>query len=103
MNANSPSRIDDLKAAVALSLCFAIAAALSVPLLLPSLPPEARQLPLPIPVFSVILAVQMAILYGLFAFCGIRLARAGEREPAPLLTSIFAGSARPPLAAFNAG
>jgi hypothetical protein len=82
-------RVDDLKSALVLSGGFAAAAASAVPLLLPSLPPEARSLPLPLPVFCAALAVQLVVLYGLLAFAGLRLARARGLEPAPELTAVW--------------
>jgi hypothetical protein len=80
--------VDDLKTALVLSGAFATAAVASVPLLLPSLPPEAQSLPLPLPVFCAVLAVQLVVVYGLLAFAGLRLARARGLEPAPELTAI---------------
>ena len=81
--------VDDLKSALVLSGGFALAAASTVPLLLPSLPPEARSLPLPLPVFCTALAVQLLVLYGLLAFAGLRLARGRGLEPAPELTAVW--------------
>jgi hypothetical protein len=66
-------RADDLKSALVLSSAMAIAAAAAVPLLLPSLPPEARSLPLSLPVFCTVLAVQLIVVYGLLGFVGLRL------------------------------
>src|SRR5262249_4528439 len=68
---------------------MAMAAAAAVPLLLPSLPPEARSIPLPPPVFCTVLAVQLVVLYGLLGFVGLRLARTRGFEPAPCLTAIW--------------
>jgi len=82
-------RVDDLKSALVLSSAFAMAAAAAVPLLLPSLPPEARSLPLPPPVFCTVLAVQLVVVYGLLGFVGLRLARTRGFEPAPCLTAIW--------------
>lgn len=84
-------RGDDLKSALILAIAFAAAGALTVPFLLPTLPPEARRLPLPLPMFCTVLAVQLLVLYGLFAFAGLRLARARGLEPAPELTAIWGG------------
>ena len=86
--------IDDLKSALVLSSALALAAASTVPLLLPSLPPEARSLPLPLPVFCMVLAGQLVVLYGLLGFVGLRLARARGLEPAPFLTAIWNPQAR---------
>jgi hypothetical protein len=82
-------RRDDLRSALVLSTAFATAAASAVPLLLPSLPPEARGLPLPLPLFCAVLAAQLVVLYGLFAFIGLRLARIRGLEPAPELTALW--------------
>jgi hypothetical protein len=82
-------RSDDLKSALVLSTAFAILAAATVPVLLPSLPPEARRLPLRLPVFCAVLAVQLAVVYGLFAFVGLRLARVCGLEPTPELNAIW--------------
>src|SRR5262245_22963729 len=82
-------RVDDLKSALVLSIAFAMAAAAAVPLLLPSLPPEARSLPLPLPLFCTLLAVQLVVVYGLLGFVGLRLARTRGFEPAPCLTAIW--------------
>jgi hypothetical protein len=86
--------VDDLKSALVLSLSFAVTAAATVPLLLPSLPPEARELPLPVPLFSIVLAVQMTVVYGLAGLGGMRLARLSGLEPAPYLTAWSTGQAQ---------
>jgi hypothetical protein len=82
-------RVDDLKSALVLSSAFAVAAASSVPLLLPSLPEEAGSLPLPTPVFCALLAVQLVVVYGLLGFAGLRLARSRGLEPAPYLSALW--------------
>jgi hypothetical protein len=74
-------RADDLRSALILSSAFAAAAAATVPLLLPALPAEARSLPLPLPVFCAVLAVQMVFVYGAIGFavglgCGAALVAA---------------------------
>jgi hypothetical protein len=74
-------RADDLKFALTLSACFALAAAATVPLLLPSLPTDARSLPLSLPAFCAVLAVQAVVVYGAIAYAGLRLARAAGLEP----------------------
>lgn len=79
-------RAHDLRTAAVLAAAFALAAAVTVPLLLPSLPPEARTLPLPLTAFCIVLAVQLLLIYGLFAFTGLRHARAAGLDPAPFLT-----------------
>ena len=81
--------VDDLKSALVLSTAFAAAAAATVPLLMGALPAEARSLPLPAPVFCMVLAVQLVVLYGALGFAGLRLARARRLEPAPYLTGIW--------------
>src|SRR5262245_49153033 len=95
----------DAKVAFGLSAAFGIAAAVTVPLLFDSLPAEARVLPLPIPVFSLLLAVQLTVIYGLIALGGLRLARRRGLDPLP----IRCGCERRPtlglryLSAFTAG
>jgi len=66
---------DDFKIALKLGGVFGLAAACTAPLLLPGLPPEARKLPVPLPVFCVLLAAQLTVIYGLLALAGLRLAR----------------------------
>src|SRR5262245_46644564 len=73
--------VNDLKSALVLSAAFAVPAAATVPVLLPSLSAEARSLPLPLPVFCAVLAAQMFILYGLLGFAGLRLARSRRLDP----------------------
>jgi membrane protease YdiL (CAAX protease family) len=80
---------DDLKSALLLAGAFALAAAFTVPGLLRVLPPEAQALPLPLPIFCVVLAVQLTVVYGLLGLAGFRLARARGREPAPLLSGLW--------------
>jgi hypothetical protein len=99
---------DDLKTAALLSGAFAALAAATVPLLLPALPPEARDLPLPVPAFCAVLAVQALVIYGLFALAGLRMARRRGLDPAPLLTAVWEGRrpgavARPLAMAAGAG
>jgi len=91
--------LDDLKSALVLASAFALVATATVPLLLPSLPPEARSLPLPLPVFCTVLAVQLVFVYGLLGFVGIRLARTRGLEPVPDLTALRSQAA----AAFAVG
>src|SRR5262249_9671772 len=81
--------VDDLKSALILASAFAVAGAATVPLLLPLLPEEARSLPLPVPVFCSVLAVQLVVVYGLLAFAGLRLARRQGLEPAPSLSTLW--------------
>src|SRR5262245_44097044 len=87
------STFHDVKTAAVLAGSTGLLGAVTVPFLLPSIyemvPSEQRTLPLPLPVFSIVLAVQMLVVYGLFALAGLRLARAREREPAPLLTALW--------------
>ena len=84
---------NDLKTAGVLAGSAGLLGAVSVPLLLPSIfeliPPEQRTLPLPLPLFCVVLALQFLVVYGLFALAGLRLARARNREPAPLLSAFW--------------
>jgi membrane protease YdiL (CAAX protease family) len=88
------SIVDDLKTAAVLGGSAGVLGAVTVPFLLPSIfelvPPEQRTLPLPVPLFCIVLAIQSLIVYGLFALAGLRLARARGREPAPLLSAIWA-------------
>lgn len=101
-------RLDDLKSALLLSGMFGIAAAFTVPALLPALPPDAQKLPLPVPAFCIILAIQLIAVYGLLGFCGLRLARFRGLNPAPQLTSLWTmqprhDGSRPLAIAFAAG
>ena len=96
----------DLKTAAVLSGCTGLLGAATVPLLLPAavelLPPDQRTLPLPMPLFCAALAVQIFIVYGLFALAGLRMMRTSDREPAPLLTALWQNE-RPNPFATNAG
>ncbi|HEY1860134.1 MAG TPA: CPBP family intramembrane glutamic endopeptidase, partial [Gemmataceae bacterium] len=87
------SIVNDLKAAAVLAGCAGLLGAVTVPFLLPSafelVPPDQRVLPLPLPLFSAVLAIQFLIIYGLFALAGLRLARARNREPAPMLSATW--------------
>jgi membrane protease YdiL (CAAX protease family) len=84
---------NDLKTAAVLGGSAGLLGAVTVPFLLPSIfelvAPERRKLPVPLPVFCVLLAFQFLVIYGLFALAGLRLARARGREPAPLLSAIW--------------
>lgn len=82
---------DDLKTAGLLAGAFAALGAATVPLLLPMAPPGARELPLPVPLFSLALALQVLVIYGLLALAGLRLARRRGLEPAPLLSALWIG------------
>jgi hypothetical protein len=83
---------NDLKTAAVLAGSARLLGAVTVPFLLPSIselaPPDQRTPPLPL--FCVILAVQFLVIYGLLALAGLRLGRARNREPAPLLTALWA-------------
>jgi hypothetical protein len=72
--------IDDLKSALLLSSALALVAASTVPLLLPSLPPEARSLPMPLPVFCIVLAGQLVVDAGSAAAVGPRPCPLAERH-----------------------
>jgi membrane protease YdiL (CAAX protease family) len=91
--AQDVSIVNDLKTAAVLSGSAGLLGAVTVPFLLPSIfelaPPDQRTLPLPLPLFCVALAIQFLLVYGLFALAGLRLARARDREPAPLLSAIW--------------
>jgi membrane protease YdiL (CAAX protease family) len=84
---------NDLKTAAVLAGSAGLLGAAAVPFLLPAIfelvPPEHRTLPLPLPLFCVTLAIQVLVIYGLLALAGLRLARARDREPAPLLTAVW--------------
>ena len=87
------SIVNDLKTAAVLAGSAGLLGAATVPFLLPSLselvPPEQRKMPLPLPLFCIALAIQFFLLYGLLALAGLRLARARNREPAPLLSALW--------------
>jgi membrane protease YdiL (CAAX protease family) len=98
--------VSDLKTAAVLAGSAGLLGAVTVPFLLPSIfelvPPDQRTLPLPLPLFCVVLAIQFLVIYGLFALAGLRLARACNREPAPLLSAIWAKK-RPDRFGLSAG
>jgi membrane protease YdiL (CAAX protease family) len=82
----------DLKSAAVLAGTFALIAAVAVPFMLEIVPADAqKELPLPIPIFALILAIQSWIVYGLLGWAGLRLARQRGLEPAPLLTFFWTG------------
>src|SRR5215813_8763582 len=85
---------NDLKTAAVLAGTAGLLGAVTVPFLLPSIfelaSPDQRTLPLPLPLFCVVLAIQFLVIYGLLALAGLRLARSRNREPAPLLSAIWA-------------
>jgi membrane protease YdiL (CAAX protease family) len=87
------SIVNDLKTAAVLAGSAGLLGAVTVPFLLPSIfelvPPDQRTLPLALPLFCVVLAIQFLVIYGLLALAGLRLARARNREPAPLLSAIW--------------
>jgi membrane protease YdiL (CAAX protease family) len=89
----------DLKIAGTLAAATALFGGITVPLLLPSIfelvPPAQRTLPLPLPLFSVLVATQFLLFYGALAWAGLRLARARNREPAPWLTSVWSRQRTP--------
>jgi membrane protease YdiL (CAAX protease family) len=104
--------VHDLKSAGVLAGAAGLLAAATVPALLPSIleqaPPDRRALPLPLPVFCAVLAVQFLVVYGLAALAGLRLARARGREPAPALTALWVTGrpgrvGRPAAGAFGTG
>ena len=89
------SIVSDLKTAAVLAGSAGLLGAATVPFLLPSIfelvPAEQRTLPLPLPLFCVVLAIQFLLVYGSLALAGLRLARARHREPAPLLSALWTG------------
>jgi hypothetical protein len=92
--AHEVSIVNDLKTAAVLAGTSGLLGAITVPVLLPSIfelvPPDQRTLPLPLPLFCVVIAIQFLVIYGLLALVGLRLARARNREPAPLLSGFWA-------------
>src|SRR5262245_33639491 len=90
------SIVNDLKTAAVLAGSAGLLEAATVPLLLPSIfesvPSEQRTLPLPLPLFCTLLALQFLVVYGLLALAGLRLARARHAEPAPLLSALWTGT-----------
>jgi membrane protease YdiL (CAAX protease family) len=100
------SIVTDLKTAAVLAGSAGLFGAATVPFLLPQVselvPPEQRTLPLPLPLFCVVLAIQFLVFYGLLALAGLRLARARNREPAPLLSALWTRQ-RPSRAGLPAG
>src|SRR5215813_12369087 len=97
---------NDLKTAAVLAGSAGLLGAVTVPFLLPSIfelvPADQRKLPLPLPLFCFVLAIQLLVIYGLFALAGLRLARVRNREPAPLLRAIWAKK-RPDSFGLSAG
>jgi hypothetical protein len=81
----------DLKTAALLAAVFALLAAITVPFLLDVVPRGAPPLPLPVLPFSVALALQLWVVYGLLAWAGLRMARARGLDPAPVLTPPWHG------------
>lgn len=106
------SILTDLKTASVLAGATGILGAITVPFLLPAVmefaPTADWELPLPLPIFCVVLAVQFLIIYGLLAWAGLRLARARQRNPAPRLTALWLRQipqpfAFPAMCAFGTG
>ena len=68
------SIVNDLRTAAVLGGSVALLGAAAVPFLLPSIfelvPPDQRTLPLPLPLFCVVLAIQFLVIYGSFALAG---------------------------------
>jgi hypothetical protein len=89
------SIVNDLKTAAVLAGSAGLLGAATVPFLLPSIfesvPPEQRTLPLPLPMFCILLVLQFLVVYGLLALAGLRLARARNRDPTPLLSAVWTG------------
>src|SRR5262245_24033493 len=90
------SVVNDLKTAAVLAGSAGLLGAATVPFLLPSIfefvPSGQQTLPLPLPLFCAVLALQFLVVYGLLALAGLRLARARDREPAPLLSALWTGT-----------
>jgi membrane protease YdiL (CAAX protease family) len=86
----------DFKSAAVLAGTFAVIAAIALPFMLEIVPADAqKELPLPVPIFALILAVQSWVVYGLLGWAGLRLARQRGLEPTPLLTSFWTRRRQP--------
>src|SRR5688572_5791697 len=82
----------DLRTALALSGAYGITGAVAAVLLVPVIQQHTEvNLPLPLPVFAILLAVQLTVMYGLLAWAGLRMARRRGLEPAPTLTRLWMG------------
>ncbi len=74
----------DLKYAAMLAGAYGILGAVAAVLLMPLIASKVSvELPLPLPVFAAILAVQLTVVYGLLAWGGLRMARARGLDPTP--------------------
>jgi hypothetical protein len=52
---------------------------------------------MPVPLFCLVLALQLLIIYGLLALAGLRLARRCGLDPAPLLSALWTGRRLGPI------
>lgn len=81
---------DDFKTASLLAGIYGLLAAATTYVLVPLLPlDQGGALPLPLPMFAAILAIQLWLVYGLLAWVGLRLARARNQNPAPLVATLW--------------
>ncbi len=76
----------DLKSAALLAGAYGVLAAFAAVLLMPLIASKvSMELPMPLPVFAAILAVQLTVVYGLLAWAGLRMARTRGLDPTPSL------------------
>ena len=80
-------RLVDLRTALLLSAAYGLTGGVAAVLLIPLIAAKTEvNLPLPPAAFAAVLAVQLTLIYGAFAWFGLRLARQCSLDPAPLLT-----------------
>lgn len=86
------SRWIDLRTALLLSAAYGISGAIAALLLLPIVAQRTEvELPFSPSIFAALLAVQLTLIYGAFAWIGLRLARSRDLAPAPILTRFWQG------------
>lgn len=86
-----PARLD-LRSAALLAGVYGVTGAVAALLLIPLVAQKTEvKLPLSVPAFAVVLAVQLTAIYGLMAWAGLRMARGRGLEPAPMLTQLWRG------------
>jgi hypothetical protein len=82
----------DLRTAVLLAGAYGVAGAAASLLLLPLIAQHTDvKLPVPPPLFAILLAIQLTVVYGLLGWAGLRMARGRGLEPAPILTTLWQG------------
>lgn len=90
MSTQPIDRSTDFRTAVALSGAYGVFGAVTALLLMPEIAKRAEvKLPLPLPVFVAILAVQLTLLYGVLGWCGLRVARRRGLDPAPWFSRMW--------------